>query len=106
MTEQQLVTRLLKGMAMIDADGRKLNQSDWSKLHKASNYLLDKNLFIDDDPNKSVADMQSMCRKLKRTEGLDLVIIDYLQKVKSSIRGTKREQLEQVSNDIKIWLKC
>lgn len=105
MTEQQLVTRLLKGMAMIDADGRKLNQQDWSKLHKASNYLLNKNLFIDDDPNKSVGDMQSMCRKLKRAEGLDFIVIDYLQKVKSDVRGGKREQLEQVSNDIKNMAK-
>lgn len=106
MSEQQLVERLLKGMALVETGyERKMGVNEWAKLQKAANFLLDKKLFIDDNPNKTVSDMQSMCRKLKRTEGLDLVIIDYLQKVKSSHRGTKREQLEQVSNDIKNMAK-
>lgn len=106
MSEQQLVERLLKGMALVETGYKKsMSVGEWGKLQKAANYLSSKKLFIDDNPNKTVSDMQSMCRKLKRTEGLDLVVIDYLQKVKSSHGGTKREQLEQVSNDIKNMAK-
>lgn len=82
-----------------------MSADEWRKLQNAANFFINRNLFIDDNPNKSVSDMQSMCRKLKRQKGLDLVIIDYLQKVKSNVRGSKREQLEQVSNDIKNMAK-
>lgn len=106
MGEEQLVERLLKGMALVKTGyERPITDKEYTKLDKASHYLLNKNLYIDDNPNKNVSEMQSMCRKLKRREGLDLVIIDYLQKVKSNVRGSKREQLEQVSNDIKNMAK-
>lgn len=106
MSEQQLVERLLKGMAKVVTGYKKnMTANDWKKLQNTASYIAKRKLFIDDNPNKKVSDMQSMCRKLKRQEGLDLVIIDYLQKVKSNVRGTKREQLEQVSNDIKNMAK-
>lgn len=111
MSKEQLVDRLVKSAALIDSTkvnkvkGSRMGDKDWSDLQKASSYLMNKNLFIDDNPSRTVGDMQSMCRKLKREKGLDLVIIDYLQKVRSSIKGSKREQLEQVSNDIKNMAK-
>lgn len=106
MSKEQLIERLLKSMSLVETGyKRKISEKEWKKLTNAANYLTNKNLFIDDDPNKSVMDMQSMCRKLKRQEGLDLVIIDYLQKIKSTHNGSKREQLEQVSNDIKNMAK-
>ncbi|WMM24076.1 replicative DNA helicase [Tissierella sp. MB52-C2] len=106
MSKEQLVERLLKSMSLVQTGyKREMDVKEWTKLQNTANYLLNKNLLIDDDPNKMVSDMQSMCRKLKRQEGLDLVIVDYLQKVKSNSKGTKREQLEQVSNDIKNMAK-
>lgn len=106
MSKEQLVERLIKGMSFVETGyKRKIKEDEWRKLQNSSSYLRGRNLFIDDDPNKTVSDMQSMCRKLKRTEGLDIVIIDYLQKVKSNHRGSSREQLEQVSNDIKNMAK-
>ena len=82
-----------------------MTESDWDKLSNTVNYIYNKNLFIDDDPNRTVGDMNSMCRKLKRKHGLDLVIVDYLQKVKPSANGSRREQIEQVSNDLKNMAK-
>lgn len=111
MSKEQLVDRLIKSAALIDSTkvnkvkGSRMNDKDWSDLQKSASYLMNKNLLIDDNPNRTVGDMQSMCRKLKREKGLDLVIIDYLQKVRSSIKGSKREQLEQVSNDIENMAK-
>ena len=106
MSTRQLTERLLKSMAMVETGyKRNVPKEEWKKLQNASNFLTNRNLFIDDNPNKTVSDMQSMCRKLKRKEGLDLIIIDYLQKVRSTVRGSSREQLEQVSNDIKNMAK-
>ena len=83
-----------------------MTEKDWKKLLSTANYLLDRKLFIDEDPNKSVADMLSMCRKLKKKHGLDLVIVDYLQKIKATKYGVRREQLEQISNDLKNMAKA
>lgn len=106
MSTTQLTERLLKSMAMVETGyKRNVPANEWKKLQDASNFLSSKKLFIDDNPNKTVSDMQSMCRKLKRKDGLDIVIIDYLQKVRSTARGGSREQLEQVSNDIKNMAK-
>jgi len=111
MSKEQVIDRLIKGLALTDSrkvnkvKGSKMDEKDWQNLQRASSYLLDKNLYIDENPNRTVSDMQSMCRKLKREGKLDLVIIDYLQKVRSSVKGNKREQLEQVSNDIKNMAK-
>lgn len=117
MSKDQLVQRLLKGMALVDSkrmdreripgtkDHYKMNSDDWRKLHSAANYLTKKNLHIDDDPNKTVPEMLSMCRKLKREKGLDLVVIDYLQKIKSHEKGNKREKIEAVSNELKNMAK-
>lgn len=118
MSKNQLVERLLKGLALVDSKrinkeripGSKknyeMNPKDWRKISSAANYLSKKNLSIDDDPNKTVPEMLSMCRKLKREKGLDLVIIDYLQKVKTNEKGTKREKLEYVSNEVKNMAKA
>lgn len=117
MSQEQLVDRLVRGMALVDSrkiykekkqDGGRydMTEKDWKKLLNTANYLLDRKLFIDEDPNKSVADMLSMCRKLKKKHGLDLVIVDYLQKIKATKYGVRREQLEQISNDLKNMAKA
>lgn len=111
MSKEQVIDRLVKSTALVDSrrvnkvKGARMDDKDWGDLQKASSYLMDKNLYIDDNPTRTVADMQSMLRKLKREKGLDLVVVDYLQKIRSTIRGSKREQLEQVSNDIKNMAK-
>jgi replicative DNA helicase len=111
MNREQLTERLLRGMSLIESDklakknGKKMTQKDWDKLLNTANYIFRKNLYIDDNPSISVAEMQSMSRRLKRTKGLDLVIIDYLQLIQSNIKGSRREQVEQVSRDLKRMAK-
>ena len=82
-----------------------MTEHDWDKISKATSAILNTNLFIDDDASRTVPEMQSMCRRLKRKKGLDLVIIDYLQYVQSSINSSRREQIEQVSRDLKRMAK-
>lgn len=111
MSKEQLVERLIRGASFVDKrklnkeNGMEMDDNEWDKLVKASNRLSIRNLFIDDDPYRTIPEMLSMCMKLKREKGLDLVIIDYLQKIRCTEKGTKREQLEYVSNDIKNMAK-
>ncbi len=116
MSKELVIERMLKSMSRVSSkklskakkngnERYEMENKDWEKLIKAANYIHQKNFFIDDNPNRTVADMNSMCRKLKRKNGLDLVIVDYLQKIKPSANGSRREQLEQISNDLKNMAK-
>lgn len=112
MTENQLVTRMLSGLGKVDANkinkrkGLQMNEEDWTRLINAAEALNTDNLKINDDPTLTVAQMQSIARKMKMTDGLDIVIIDYLQKVRpANAKGDRRSQVEQISSDIKNMAK-
>lgn len=108
MTEEQLMQRMVMSSSLVSNKklaNKKMTDHDWDKISKATSAILGTKLFIDDDASRTVPEMQSMCRRLKRRNGLDLVIIDYLQNVQSSVKGSRREQIEQVSRDLKKMAK-
>ncbi|MBK7141476.1 MAG: AAA family ATPase [bacterium] len=50
------------------------------------------NFLIDDDPNMTVLDIRSEARRIKRQFGLDIVVIDYVQKIPPHGRLDNRHQ--------------
>jgi len=82
MPREQLTMRLLASRARIDAHkmrNGKLHDDDWPKLTKAVGELSEAPLYIDDTPSLGPIEMRSRCRRLKREQGLGLVVVDYLQ---------------------------
>lgn len=55
-----------------------LEDEDWSRLVESVRRVGNTNLVIDDTSGITASELRSKCRKLKLTQGLDLVIIDYL----------------------------
>ena len=55
-----------------------------AKLDEVSKKMTDCKIYIDDTGDVTVSDILAKTKKLKRTVGLDLVIVDYLQKVRPS----------------------
>lgn len=49
-------------------------------------------LFIDDSPNMSLMEIRAKCRRLKQTNDLKLVVIDYLQLMTSGKAVESRQQ--------------
>lgn len=95
MSREQLFLRLLTGLARVDAHklrtGR-LTKEDWSRLTLAAGELAEMPVFIDDTAGSSVLEMRAKSRRLKLEHGLDLVIIDYLQLMRSRGRFENRNQ--------------
>src|SRR5688572_28294127 len=61
-------------------------------------------LYIDDRAGQYVSDIRNTCRRLQNDDGLDLVIIDYVQLIPSELarRGASRnEQVTEVSRSLK-----
>lgn len=82
MSKEELVDRLLVGVADIDAwrlkTGR-LSDEDYKRLHDAMAELSDALIFIDDTPGLSILEMRTKARKLKIEKDIKLLVVDYLQ---------------------------
>ena len=111
MSKEQLVDRILSSEAMVDSNKirtGKLEEEDWSKLASVIGPLSESNIFIDDTPGISVADIRSRCRKLKMEKNIGLIIIDYLQLVQGSNtrkNGNREQEIAEISRSLKILAK-
>jgi replicative DNA helicase len=105
MSKEQLVNRMICAEANIDSHRLRtgsLEEDDWPKLAMTVNKLSKANIYIDDTPGITVAEMRSKCRRLKIEKGLDLVVIDYLQLMQGSGRSENRQQeISDISRALK-----
>ncbi len=109
MSTTELTTRLLVNVSAIEGEKIKkgnLAAYEWEILSKKAELLSNAKLFIDDTPGLSIFELCSKARKLKRTENLDCIIIDYLQLVNATIKnGTREQEVSFVSRNLKALAK-
>ena len=87
MSSEQLSTRILAEQSRIksnDIRRGKINQDDFERFIEASKNLEMLPLHIDDTPAITISALSNRARRLKRKEGLDLIVVDYIQLMKSS----------------------
>ncbi|ETT45242.1 replicative DNA helicase [Paenibacillus sp. FSL R7-269] len=100
MSEQQLMQRMLSAEVNLDANDLRMgditSDDDWGKLAVGLTKLSERNIFIADDPIVTVHDIRAKCRRLKREQGLGMIVIDYLQLIQGSSgkRGSENRQQE------------
>jgi replicative DNA helicase len=93
MSCDQLATRLLSEEARISGDRIRrgdILQRDFDKFLEVSRELANLPLWIDDTPAITISALRTRCRRLQRTRGLDLVVVDYLQLMRPAA-GTRPE---------------
>jgi replicative DNA helicase len=105
MSREQLFLRLLTGQARVDAHrlrtGR-LGREEWARLTAAFGELSAMPVFIDDTAGTGVLEMRAKSRRLKMEQGLDLLIIDYLQLMRGRGRFENRNQeITEISRSLK-----
>lgn len=108
----QLAQRLLcsySRVSMSKALAGELSQSDWKKLWKASADLKKAKIYIDDSSKITPAEILSKCRRLKsRKEGLDIIMIDYIQLMGSGERRSeenRQQEIATITRNLKIMAK-
>jgi replicative DNA helicase len=105
MSREQLFLRLLTGQARLDAHAMRtgrLKRDDWSRAMSTVAELSEVPIFIDDTAGISVMEMRAKSRRLKSEHGLDLLIIDYLQLMRSRGRFENRNQeITDISRSLK-----
>lgn len=106
MGASQLVQRMICAEANVDASRLRtgfLEGDDWEKLTMAIGSLSEADIYIDDSPSITVADIRAKCRRLKKEKGLGMILIDYLQLIQG--RGKSGENRQQEVSEISRTLK-
>src|SRR6185369_2975756 len=100
MSSEQLATRMLAEQAEVPSEKIRKGElitSDFDRVLAVSHELEHLNFFIDDTPALSIAALRTRARRLKRTHGLGLLIIDYLQLLAPSGRTRQENRVQEVS---------
>lgn len=98
MSKEQLMMRILCTEASVDSQKIKdgtLDDNDTQRLMEAAGPMQASRFFIDDSPGATVASIRSKCRRLKAQQGLDLVIIDYMQLLQGTGMGARKSDNRQ-----------
>lgn len=107
MSKEQLVNRLFSLESQVDAQLLRtgnLKEDDWAKLIEGAGTIGTSKLIIDDTPSISISEMRSKCRKFKLEQGLDLIVIDYLQLMSGSVGGkneSRQQEISEISRSLK-----
>ena len=109
MSKEQLAQRMIAAQSNVELKKMKtgtLNDADWPRIISAMAVMSDAKIFIDDTPGIKINELRSKCRKLKMEQGLDLVMIDYLQLMESDSKNESRQQeISKISRSLKILAK-
>lgn len=111
MGKDQLAQRSLCSVAYVDmgkALRGELNVDEWKALWAANEKLSQSGIFVDDSSLNTPMDILSKCRRLQREQGLDLVMIDYLQLMKSNSKandGNRQQEVGELTRNLKIMAR-
>jgi replicative DNA helicase len=105
MSSEQLVSRIqssLSGVNVSQIVKKKLSMDEIDTISREAIALKNAPLYIDDTPNISLLDLKGKARKLKKEQGIELIIIDYLQLMRSGVKIASREQeIAEISRGLK-----
>ena len=109
MSAEQLATRVLSEESGVGSDRIRrgeVSHEDFGRFVQASQKLASVPLFIDDTPALTIAGLRTRARRLKRQQGLGLIIVDYLQLLRGSGEGRGAENRVQEISEITRGLKA
>lgn len=109
MSKEQLSMRMLSSEARVDSQRLRrgfLGETDWPKLTTAAGRLSEAPIYIDDTPAIQVLEMKAKARRLKAEAGLGMIVVDYIQLMRSSHSRESREQeISEISRSLKALAK-
>ena len=109
MSADQLATRMLCSQAKVDSqDARtgKIGAVEINKFAEAMKELSGTEIYIDDSASITPTEMLAKAQSLKKSKGLGLIAIDYLQLMQAGGRTESRQQeVAQITRTLKIMAK-
>ena len=108
MTREQLAMRILASEAEIDSHRLRLGlytHLEENRIIDSIGRLSDLPVFIDDTPYQGMLEMRGKTRRLALEQGLDLLVVDYLQLVQGKQRwgqSNRVQEITEISRELKV----
>ena len=108
MSADQLATRVLAEQSGISSENLRMgriSQQEFRSLARAAAELQSLPLYIDDTPGLTIAALRARARRLKRQKGIGIIIVDYLQLLQGTGKGSSGDNRVQEISEISRGLK-
>ena len=108
MSAEQLVTRVLSEQSKVTAEQIRtgnLSHQEFASFARAASELQSLPFYIDDTPGLTIAALRARARRLKRQKAIGLVVVDYLQLLHGTGKGTSGDNRVQEISEISRGLK-
>ena len=110
MSSEQLSTRILSEQARIKSDSirqGKVTEDEINRYIETSRNIYNLPLFIDETPAITIAALSNRARRIKRMHGLGLVVVDYIQLMRSSTNKNEGrvQEISEITQGLKALAK-
>ncbi len=110
MSSEQLSTRILSEQSRIrsnDIRRGKVSEKEFEQFIETSKNIFELPLYIDETPAITIAAISNRSRRIKRLFGLELIIVDYIQLMKSSGRKeyNRVQEISEITQGLKALAK-
>lgn len=110
MSREQLMQRALSSLAKVNLGHilkGDMDSEEWKRIWTAEKKLAQSAIYVDDSSMVTPFEIISKCRKLKMTEGLDLIVIDYLQLMTmgKNSRDSRNQEVSDITRTLKVAAK-
>lgn len=108
MSAEQLAARILSEASEIPSEQIRrgdMSEGEFRRFVEAAKSLESCPLYIDDTPALPISQVAARARRLKRTHGLDVLIIDYLQLLKGSSKENRVQEVSEITQGLKAIAK-
>lgn len=111
MSRDQLMQRAICSLAkvpMAKALNGSMDTEEWKRVWQAAKKLEQSGLYVDDSSMTTATDILTKCRRLKAKDGLDLVMIDYIQLMDTKNKrknDSRQNEVGDISRSLKVAAK-
>jgi replicative DNA helicase len=108
MSAEQLAARILSEAAEVPSEQIRrgdMTEAEFRRFIEAAKALEACPLYIDDTPALPISQVAARARRLKRTQGLDVIIVDYLQLLRGSSKENRVQEVSEITQGLKAIAK-
>src|SRR5690606_2598335 len=108
MSAEQLAARILSEASEVPSEQIRrgdMTEHEFRRFVEAAKALESCPLYIDDTPALPISQVAARARRLKRTHGLDVLMVDYLQLLKGSSKDNRVQEVSEITQGLKAIAK-
>ena len=108
MSAEQLAARILSEASEVPSEQIRrgdMTEAEFRRFVEAAKALESCPLYIDDTPALPISQVAARARRLKRTHGLDVLMVDYLQLLRGSSKESRVQEVSEITQGLKAIAK-